>query len=156
MPRKKKMPEDNYILAYYQQIKNGSVTVGRWISLLYEYLVHGIEEKQFFFDQKKANTAIDWFETHCFHTEGPLAPGLIKLELWQKGFCLRSSGSLIRTACGSSGKLFWWLRGKTVNHCLLPGSGTMCSGARAATARRFSASLQNWNRLISSITIYGR
>ena len=49
MPRKKKMPEDNYILAYYQQIKNGSVTVGRWISLLYEYLVHGIEEKQFFF-----------------------------------------------------------------------------------------------------------
>ena len=86
MPRKKKMPEDNYILAYYQQIKNGSVTVGRWISLLYEYLVHGIEEKQFFFDQKKANTAIDWFETHCFHTEGPLAPGLIKLELWQKAF----------------------------------------------------------------------
>lgn len=86
MPRKKKMPDDNWILAYYQQIKNGSITVGRWIALLYEFLVHGLEEKQFFFDQKKANAAVEWFETHCFHTEGPLAPGLIKLEIWQKAF----------------------------------------------------------------------
>ena len=44
------------------------------------------EEKRFFFDQKKANTVIDWLEEHCFHTEGPLAPGPLKLELWQKAF----------------------------------------------------------------------
>lgn len=78
------MSEDNYIFAYYQQIKNGSVTVGRWVTLLYEYLVSAIESKSFYFDQKKANDAIDWIETHCFHTEGPLAPSSIKLELWQK------------------------------------------------------------------------
>ena len=82
--RKKKMSEDNFILAYYQQIQNGSVTVGRWIRLVYEYLVSGLEQKLFFYDQKKANASVDWFETHCFHTEGPLAPGAIKLELWQK------------------------------------------------------------------------
>ena len=82
--RKKKMSEDNFILAYYQQIQNGSVTVGRWIRLVYEYLVSGLEQKLFFYDQKKANAAVDWFETHCFHTEGPLAPSAIKLELWQK------------------------------------------------------------------------
>ena len=82
--RKKKMSEDNFILAYYQQIQNGSVTVGRWIELVYEYLVTGIEQKLFFYDQKKANAAVDWFETHCFHVEGALAPGAIKLELWQK------------------------------------------------------------------------
>ena len=82
--KKKKMSEDNYILAYYQSIKNGSVTVGRWIELIYEYLVTGIEQKAFFYDQKKANAAVDWFETHCFHVEGVLAPGSIKLELWQK------------------------------------------------------------------------
>ena len=84
MQNKKKMPEENYIYSYYQQICNGSVTVGKWIRLIYEYLVKGIEKKQFFFDQKKANTAIVWIETHCFHTEGPLAPGPLKLELWQK------------------------------------------------------------------------
>ena len=78
------MSEDNYILAYYQRIKDGSVTVGRWIELIYEYLVNGIEQKLFFYDQKKANAAVDWFETHCFHVEGVLAPGSIKLELWQK------------------------------------------------------------------------
>lgn len=75
---------DNYIFKYYQQIKDGSVVCGRWISAVYEMLVRGLEEKRFFFDQKKANHAIDWIENHCFHTEGKLAPGNLKLELWQK------------------------------------------------------------------------
>ena len=82
--RKKKASEDNYIFAYYQKIKDGTITVGKWVTLIYEYLVNGIQEKQFFFDQKKANAAVDWFEAHCFHTEGPLAPGPLSLELWQK------------------------------------------------------------------------
>ena len=80
------MSEENFILSYYQGINNGTITVGRWIHLLYEYLVKGIEDKTFNFDQKKANDAINWIETHCFHTEGPLAPGPLKLELWQKAF----------------------------------------------------------------------
>ncbi len=80
------MHENNYIWAYYQQIKDGSVIVGRWIALLYEYIVSGLEKKAFYFDQKKATAAVDWFETHCFHTEGDKAPGAIELELWQKAF----------------------------------------------------------------------
>ena len=78
------MTTDNWIYKYYQGIKDGTYTVGRWIRLLYEYIVHGLEEKAFFFDQKKANAAIEWIEGHCFHTEGPLAPGPLKLEVWQK------------------------------------------------------------------------
>lgn len=74
----------NYILEYYQQIKDGSVTVGKWISLIYERIVKGIESKEYLFNQKKANNAIDWIETHCFHVEGPLAPGPLKLEVWEK------------------------------------------------------------------------
>ena len=80
------MQNDNWIYKYYQQIKNGSVTVGQWIRLIYEYLVHGIEDGLFFFDQKKANDAIEYIETHCFHTEGEKAPGNLILELWQKAF----------------------------------------------------------------------
>ena len=82
--RKKKIAEENYIYTYFQQITNGSVTVGKWIRLVYEYLVNGLEEKRFSFDQKKANDAIDWAENHWFHTEGHLAPNRIKLEVWQK------------------------------------------------------------------------
>ena len=84
--RRKKLAKDNYIYAYYQQIKAGKICVGRWVTLLYEILITGLEEKRFFFDQAKADAAIDWIEAHCFHTEGRLAPGPLKLELWQKAF----------------------------------------------------------------------
>ena len=74
----------NWIYAYYQQIKDGSVHVGRWIRLLYEYIVAGLENGTFIFDQKRANDAIEWIEAHTFHVEGPLAPGPLKLEVWEK------------------------------------------------------------------------
>ena len=78
------MEKENWILSYYQQFKNGSVVVGQWIELIYAYIVQGLSNKLFYFDQKKANSAIEWIEAHCFHTEGPLAPGNLKLELWEK------------------------------------------------------------------------
>ena len=78
------MSKDNYIWAYYQQIKNGSVTVGKWIERIYEIIVDGLHENRFSFDQKKANDAIEWIEERCFHCEGPLAPQKFKLALWQK------------------------------------------------------------------------
>lgn len=74
----------NYILAYYQAIQNGSVTVGRWVRLMYEYVVKGLQSQSFFFDQKKANKAIRFIETFCHHCEG--RDDLLKLELWQKAF----------------------------------------------------------------------
>lgn len=73
---------ENYIYAYYQQIQDGSVIVGRWIRLVFEYLIQGLENKEFFFDQKKANKAIKFIENFCHHCEG--RSDLLKLELWQK------------------------------------------------------------------------
>ena len=78
------MTKDNYIWTYYQGMKDGTYLVGRFILMLYEYLITGLQEKQFFFDAKKANGAIDWIEEHCRHIEGPLAPGPMRLEVWQK------------------------------------------------------------------------
>jgi len=80
------MGAENWIYKYYQRIKNGSETVGRWVGLLYEYLVHGLESGAFYFDQKKAADAIEYIEEHTFHTEGPKAPGNLILEPWQKAF----------------------------------------------------------------------
>jgi len=91
--------KNNAILAYYQQIKNGTVCVGRWIALVYEQIIQGLQTKQFFFDAKKANDAIEWIETHCFHTEGPLAPGPLKLELWQKAFVSCVFGLVDKDGC---------------------------------------------------------
>lgn len=79
-----KMAGENWIYTYYQGIKSGKYTVGRWVRMVYEYIIKGLEEKRFFFDQKKANDVVEWVESHCFHTEGPLAPGPLVLEVWQK------------------------------------------------------------------------
>ena len=74
----------NYILEYYQAITDGSVTVGHWIREWYSMIISGLQEKRFFFNQKKANLAIRFIQTFCRHHEGALAPGQIRLELWQK------------------------------------------------------------------------
>ena len=58
--------------------------MGRFIRLLYRYIIQGLQEKRFFFDARKANTAIDWIEEHSFHVEGVLAPNPLELEPWQK------------------------------------------------------------------------
>ena len=75
---------ENWILRYYQMIEDGSVTVGRWIRMLYERIIADLEAKEYFFDQKKANRAVRFFESFCHHSKGKLAPQLVKLEVWQK------------------------------------------------------------------------
>lgn len=77
---------DNYILAYYQAICDGTVTVGRWVRLLYAQIIEGLEKKSYHYNHKKALRAIRFVEGFCRHHEGALAPSLIKLELWQKAF----------------------------------------------------------------------
>ena len=58
MASSRKSSADNYILQYYQQIEDKSINVGRWIRLLYERIVEGLEHKSFVYDQKKAPKAI--------------------------------------------------------------------------------------------------
>ena len=85
--KKQKVAEEqarNYILEYYQEIKDGSVTVGHWIREWYGQVVTKLQEKRYFFNQKKANMAVRFIQTFCRHHEGALAPGRIRLELWQK------------------------------------------------------------------------
>lgn len=77
---------DNYIFAYYQKIKDGSIVVGKWVTLLYENIVTGIENGTYIFNQQKANRAIKFIETFCRHNKGKLAPRPLKLSLWEKAF----------------------------------------------------------------------
>ena len=74
----------NYILEYYQAIKDGTVTVGEYIKLWYAYVIKGIEDKAFFYAPKKAAAAVLFIENYCRHHEGTLGGKKIKLELWQK------------------------------------------------------------------------
>lgn len=73
-------------MAYWQAIEDGSETVGKWVRLLYRQIIKGLEDKAFFYNHKKAAAAILFIENFCHHHEGALAPGRLKLELWQKAF----------------------------------------------------------------------
>lgn len=75
-------PYANYIVEYYDGIKNGRYVVGKWIRLVYEYVVAGLQRGDFFFNAKKANKAIRFIENFCHHCEG--RTDLLKLEVWQK------------------------------------------------------------------------
>lgn len=77
---------NNYIFEYYQKIKDGSETVGKWVSLLYEIIINNLEDGTYNFNQQKANRAIKFIETFCRHNKGKLAPKQLKLSLWQKAF----------------------------------------------------------------------
>lgn len=74
----------NYIEKYYQGITSGEIVVGRWLRLWYEYIIDGLKNNKFYYDEKKAARAIKFIENFVHHHEGELAPQLIKLELWQK------------------------------------------------------------------------
>ena len=72
----------DYIREYYQAIREGSIVVGQWILLLYEYIIKGLENRSFYFAPKKADRAIRFIENYCHHSKG--RNDLLKLELWQK------------------------------------------------------------------------
>ena len=78
------MNDENAIYSYYQGIQDGSITVGKWIRMLYEMIIDGLESGRWKFDQKRASSVINFIEKRCHHYKGELAPGLIKLSLWQK------------------------------------------------------------------------
>lgn len=78
------LQKDNWIYTYYQGIKNGTYCVNKYIRMIYKYLIDGLENKRFYYNAVKANDVIDYFENHVYHTEGPLAPNLVKLEVWEK------------------------------------------------------------------------
>lgn len=77
---------NNYIFEYYQKIKDGSIVVGKWVTLLYEIIINNIENGTYIFNQQKANRAIKFIETFCRHNKGKLAPKRLELSLWQKAF----------------------------------------------------------------------
>lgn len=77
---------NNYILDYYQKISDGTITAPETIKTWYRLVLEGIKNKEYHYEPKRAERVIRFIETFCRHHEGPLAPDLIKLELWQKAF----------------------------------------------------------------------
>lgn len=72
----------NWITVYNDEIQAGTIIAGKWIKLIYAYLVKGLDEGRFYYDAEKTQLAIDFIERFCRHSEG--RSDHLKLELWQK------------------------------------------------------------------------
>lgn len=122
---------NNYILEYYQGIKNGSIIVGKWVLMIYEYIVTGIQQKRFFFNKKKADAAVKFIESFCHHHEGALAPQLLKLELWQKAMVSVIFGVCDETGARQFREVFFVVarkNGKTLLAAAIAEYMTFCDG----------------------------
>lgn len=76
------IPFSNYIYEYWSKIDTGEITAGKWIKLIYQIIVSGLQNGTYFFNAQKANRAIKFIENFCHLCEG--RNDLLKLELWQK------------------------------------------------------------------------
>lgn len=120
---------NNYILEYYQKITEGSIVVGKWVKLLYRWIIKGLEEKSFFYDQKKAHKAIAFIEKFCRHHEGPLGGKLITLELWQKAFVSLLFGIVDETGCRQFNEVLLLIARKNGKTLLASAIATYCAYA---------------------------
>lgn len=71
----------SFIFLYWKKIKSGEIIVGKWIMLLFDFIIKGIKEERFYYDEEKANRAVKFIQSFCHHSKG--RNDLIKLELWQ-------------------------------------------------------------------------
>lgn len=71
-----------YLEIYKSRIEDGTDKVGKWMSLLLEFVERGLDKGDFFYNEKKADLAINFIERFCRHFEG--STSLIVLEPWQK------------------------------------------------------------------------
>ena len=113
--------EENAILSYWAAIQSGDEIVCQWIRMLYEVILQGISDKRWFYDHQRAAGALGFIERFCHHYKGKLAPGRIRLSLWE-----RSSISLMFGIVDTSGRRqfteVFWLVGRKMGKSLMAGS----------------------------------
>ena len=112
------MTAESAILQYWNEIDTGGVNAGKWIRLLYEVILQGLQDKRWFYDHHLAENAMMFIERYSHHYRGKLAPGRLVLDLWE-----RSCISLIFGIVDGDGKRqfveVFWLIGRKCGKTLL-------------------------------------
>ncbi len=84
----------NPILEYYEQIKNGKVTVCDKIRKWYKYLSNKVINPTdgYHYEAKRGNHIIEFVENYCRHSKGKMGGQLVRLELWEKAWLAATFG----------------------------------------------------------------
>lgn len=89
----------NYILEYYNQIKDGKIIACRKIHQVMEMLKDILDKEldkdsKWYFNEDEANRPIEFIEMFCKHSKGKWAGKPVILELWQKAIIQATYGIL--------------------------------------------------------------
>lgn len=82
----------NYLLEYYQEIKEGRIPVGQELKATLDKLVKDLDDPRYTFDEKAGNIRIQFIETFCKHTKSPFNGEPFILELWEKAILQTAYG----------------------------------------------------------------
>ena len=91
--------------------------MGKWIRQLYDVILQGIAEKQWFYDERLADNAVGFIQRFCHHYKGALAPKRLRLSLWQRAAISLIFGIVDETGKRQFREVFWVVgrkQGKTL------------------------------------------
>ena len=87
MSGRKKYPLDyNPIREYWEKIQSGEINVGQKVYKTYRHVIREMDRKDnaYFYDPRRANHIIEFFENYLRQSKGKCGGQLVKLELFEK------------------------------------------------------------------------
>lgn len=95
MSGRKKYPLDyNPIREYWKKIQSGEINVGQKVYKTYRHVIREMDRKdsEYFYDPRRANHILEFFENYLHHSKGKCGGQLVKLELWEKAMLATAYG----------------------------------------------------------------
>lgn len=95
MSDRKKYPMDyNPIREYWEKIQSGKINVGQKVYKTYRHIIREMDRKdnEYFYDPRRANHILEFFENYLRHSKGKCGGQLVKLELFEKAMLATAFG----------------------------------------------------------------
>ena len=95
MSGRKKYPLDyNPIREYWEKIQSGEINVGQKVYKTYRHVIWEMDRKdsEYFYDPRRANHVIEFFENYLRQSKGKCGGQLVKLELFEKAMLATAFG----------------------------------------------------------------
>ena len=79
-------PDYNPIREYWEEIQSGKTRVSQKVYKTYRNVIREMDrtDSPYFYDPRRANHIIEFFENYLHHSKGKCGGQLVKLELWEK------------------------------------------------------------------------
>lgn len=92
--RKKYPPDYNPIREYWEEIQSGKTRVSQKVYKTYRHVIREMDrtDSPYFYDPRRANHIIEFFENYLHHSKGKCGGQLVKLELWEKALLATAYG----------------------------------------------------------------